>query len=62
MSNKTWTELTDNLQAWLEDDDDEFTASIDEVVNLGEMRLWRDLDLGIFSSTDTTPTVTEGCE
>lgn len=57
MSNKTWTELTDNLQAWLEDDDDEFTASIDEVVNLGEMRLWRDLDLGIFSSIDTTPTV-----
>jgi hypothetical protein len=57
MSNKTYTELSDNLQAWLEDDDAEFTGSIDEVINLGEMRLWRDLDLSIFTSEDTTTTV-----
>lgn len=56
MSNKTYTELVANLQAWLEDDDSEFTASIDEVINLGEMRVWRDLDLSIFTSEDTTPT------
>lgn len=57
MSNKTHTELVANLQAWLEDDDGEFTVSIDEVLNLGEMRVWKDLDLSIFTSEDTTPTV-----
>ena len=53
----TYTELSDKLQAWLEDDDAEFVGSIDDVINLGEMRLWRDLDLAIFKSDDTTPTV-----
>jgi hypothetical protein len=57
MSNKTYTELVANLQAWVEDDDNEFTGSIDDVINLGEMRLWRDLDLSIFTSENTTPTV-----
>ena len=57
MSNKTYTELSANLQAWTEDDDAEFTGSIDEVINLGEMRLWRDLDLSIFTSEDTADTV-----
>jgi hypothetical protein len=56
MSNKTYTELSANLQAWLEDDDAEFTGSIDEVINLGEMRLWRDLDLSLFTSEDTATT------
>ena len=58
MSNKTYAELTANLQAWLEDDDAEFTGSIDEVINLGEMRLWKDLDLSIFTSEDTASTAT----
>lgn len=58
MSNKTYAELVQNLQDWLEDDDEEFVGSIDEVINLGEMRLWRDLDLSIFTSEDTTPTAT----
>jgi len=57
MSNKTYAEIVVNLQAWLEDDDSEFTASIDDVINLGEMRLWRDLDLSIFTTDATTPTV-----
>lgn len=56
MSNKTYAELSANLQAWLEDDDAEFLGSIDEVINLGEMRLWRDLDLSIFTSEDTAAT------
>jgi hypothetical protein len=56
LSNKTYTELSDNLQAWLEDDDAEFVGSIDDVINLGEMRLWRDLDLSIFTSEDTIST------
>lgn len=56
MSNKTYTELSDNLQSWMEDDDAEFVGSIDEVINLGEMRLWRDLDLSIFTSEGTAAT------
>jgi len=56
VSNKTYAELTANLQAWLEDDDEEFVGSIDEIINLGEMRLWRDLDLSIFTSEDTAAT------
>jgi hypothetical protein len=57
MSNKTYAELSQNLQDWMEDDDAEFVGSIDEVINLGEMRLWRDLDLSIFTSEDTAATV-----
>lgn len=57
MSNKTYAEITANLQAWMEDDDTEFVGAIDDLINLGEMRLWRDLDLGIFTSEDSTPTV-----
>jgi hypothetical protein len=57
MSNKTYTQLSNNLQAWLEDDDTEFQGSIAEIIDLGQMRLWRDLDLSIFSSEATTPTV-----
>jgi hypothetical protein len=56
LSNKTYTELSDNLQGWMEDDDTEFTGSIDDLINLGEMRLWRDLDLSIFTSEDTAAT------
>jgi hypothetical protein len=37
-------------------EDEEFVGSIDEVINLGEMRLWRDLDLSIFTSEDTAAT------
>lgn len=56
MSNKTYAELSTNLEDWLEDDDAEFTGSIDEVINLGEMRVWRDLDLSIFTSEGTAAT------
>lgn len=56
MSAMTYAELTQKLQDWLEDDDAEFVGSIDDVINLGEMRLWRDLDLSIFTSEDTATT------
>ena len=52
----THTLLTAKLQQWLEDDDTEFVASINDIINLGELRLWRDLDLSIFTSTDTATT------
>lgn len=56
MTNKTYAELEQNLQDWLEDDDAEFQGSIEEVIQLGQMRLWRDLDLSIFTSEDTATT------
>ena len=56
MSNMTYAELSAKLQAWLEDDDAEFVGSIDDVINLGEMRVWRDLDLSIFTSENTAVT------
>jgi hypothetical protein len=65
MSNMTYTQLSAKLQTWLEDDDAEFTGSINDVINLGEMRVWRDLDLSIFTSLGTaataasTPTLTK---
>lgn len=57
MSNMTYAQLSAKIQAWLEDDDAEFTSSVDDVINLGEMRLWRDLDLSIWTATDTVATV-----
>lgn len=57
MSAITYAELVQKLQDWLEDDDAEFVGSIDEIINLGEMRLWRDLDLSIFTAEDTAATV-----
>lgn len=57
MSNKTYAELVTNLQAWLEDDDSEFSGSINDIINLGEMRVWRDLDLSIFTTDATAATV-----
>lgn len=56
MSNMTYTQLVAKLQAFLEDDGTEFAASIDDIINLGEMRLWRDLDLSIWTSLSTVAT------
>lgn len=56
MTNMTYGELEAKLQAWLEDDDAEFQGSIPDIIDLGQMRLWRDLDLSIFSSEETANT------
>lgn len=58
----TATQLTADLQAWLEDDDAEFQGSIPEIINLGELRLIRDLDLSIFYSVDTAATTQSQAE
>jgi hypothetical protein len=52
----TYGELEAKLQAWLEDDDAEFQGSIPDVIDLAQMRLWRDLDLSIFSAEETANT------
>lgn len=54
MALNTATDLTAALQAWVEDDDAEFVGSIPDVIDLGEKRLLRDLDLAIFRRTDST--------
>lgn len=53
----TYTLLSADLQGWLEDDDAEFEGSIDKVIELGELRLLRDLHLSIFHTVDTAATV-----
>ena len=58
MALNTATDLSNGLQAWLEDDDSEFTAEIDDMLDLGEKRLLRDLDLAIFRRTDSSLTMT----
>jgi hypothetical protein len=58
MALNNYTGLVAGLQAWTEDDDSEFLASIDDIINLGELRLLRDLDLAIFRRVDTTTTMT----
>ena len=54
---RTYTELLADLQNWMEDDDVEFTGSIPRLINLAELRVVKDLDLSIFHSNDTVPTV-----
>jgi hypothetical protein len=53
----TYASLTQALQDWLEDDDDEFVAAIPEIIQLGETRLTRDLDLAMFSAVEDVPIV-----
>lgn len=53
----TATEITAKLQQMLEDDDAEFQGSIPDIINLGEVRVLRDLDLSLFDKTATSPTV-----
>lgn len=50
----TYAELVQDLQDWVEDDDNEFVGSIDKVISLGELRCLKDLDLGIFNTEDAT--------
>jgi hypothetical protein len=45
----TYETLTQALQDWLEDDDEEFVEAIPQIIKLGEQRLTRDLDLAMFS-------------
>jgi hypothetical protein len=57
MALQTYNDLIQALQDWMEDDDAEFQGSLNDVVDLGEQRLARDLDLAIFRRTTTTALV-----
>lgn len=58
MALNNYTGLVAGLQSWTEDDDSEFIGVIDDVINLGELRLLRDLDLAIFRRVDSATTMT----
>ncbi len=54
----TFDDIEAGLQAWVEDDDAEFTGSIPDIIDLAEKRVLRDIDLAIFRRTDTTLVMT----
>jgi len=60
MALNTYTTLIAGLQAWVEDDDSEFTGSINDVLDLAELRLTKDLDLALFRRTDSTAVMSIG--
>jgi hypothetical protein len=60
MALNTYNFLLAGIQAFMEDNDAELTASVPDIVNLAEIRLVRDLDLSIFRRIDSTATLTIG--
>lgn len=42
-----YAELVDNVQAWTENDATEFTTKIPTIINLAELRIYKDVDLTI---------------
>ncbi len=58
MALNNYTGLVAGLQSWTEDDDSEFVGEIDNIINLGELRLLRDLDLAIFRRVNSATTMT----
>ena len=50
----TYDTLGAALQRHLEDDFTDFVTEIPTIISLGETRLLKDLDLGLFDTTDTT--------
>lgn len=56
----TFDDLSQALQDWMEDDDVEFTGSVNDVIDLGEKRLLRDLDLAIFRRVNSAQALSIG--
>lgn len=56
----TYATLTAAIQAWAENDDTDFTDNLDTIINLGEVRLMKDVDLTICRKSDATTTVSSG--
>lgn len=52
----TYATLTSNLQSWVENTGIKFTANLDKIIQQGELKLIRDLDLDIFDTTATAST------
>lgn len=55
-----YTQLVDNIQAWTENDATEFTTKIPVIINLAELRIYREADLTIARKEETLPTPVVG--
>jgi hypothetical protein len=62
MPNQQWTyqTLEQALQDWPENDNEAYVENLPNMIGLGELRLVRDLDLGLFDQDDETQTFTIG--
>ncbi len=54
----TYSTLAAAMHDWPEDDDDDYTAAIPELIGHGELKLTRELDLEIFEVDVTAPIAT----
>jgi hypothetical protein len=60
MTPYTYNSLLESLMSWVQDRSPEFQARLPEIVELGELRLTRDLDLDIFYKTAVVVAPTTG--
>lgn len=60
MQGFTYIELTEALQAWPVDSSPEYVDDLDRIIELGELRLIKDLNIELFDTVDTTVVVTAG--
>lgn len=60
MQGFTYTELTNALQTWPAKAPPEYLEDLDRIIQNGELRLIKELNVTIFDVIDTTPVVTSG--
>lgn len=60
MQGFTYVQLKQALLDWPEEAKPEYQTNIDRIIYMGEIRLMRDMNLGLFDKTDQTPVVTSG--
>lgn len=58
----TYDELITNIKAWTEDDSAEFSAQLDFIISLAEIRVARETDLNTFRKTSTALVTTNGVD
>jgi hypothetical protein len=60
MEGFTYNQLRAALQSWPVEDNDEYTADLPKIIDMGELRLVRDLNMEIFDETASAIVVTSG--
>jgi hypothetical protein len=58
----TYDELITNIKAWTEDDSAEFSAQLNFIISLAEIRVAREADLNTFRKTSTSLVTTNGVD
>lgn len=56
----TWDSLMAALQSWPTDEDEDYVAELPTIIDLGELRLIRDLNVELFDRTDSTQSTVIG--